>query len=112
VRRGFGNDLTIGVSVHSAPAAAQALNAGADYVFLGPIWQTISHPERAPLGIEAITDVGKGKVIAIGGITVERTKGCLDAGAYGIAAISAVWDAPDPVSVISRMCDIFDAQSA
>lgn len=93
----------IGRSAHGAVEARTALDAGADYVFLGPIWETTSHPGRPGLGLEAITAVGATPVIAIGGITPARVLACLDAGAYGVAAISALWSAPDPAAAAEEM---------
>lgn len=99
----LGADALVGCSAHSPAAARRAADEGADYVFLGPIWRTPSHPEREPLGTAAIRAAGPARVIAIGGITVARVAACRDAGAYGVAAIRAIWDDPDPGSVVRRM---------
>ena len=99
-RRLLGPDAVIGQSVHSASAARRAHAEGADYVFLGPIWDTPSHPGAAPLGPEVMAAAAPAKVIAIGGITPERARACAGAGAYGVAAISAVWRASDPGGVV------------
>ncbi len=69
---------------------------GADYVFLGPIWETSSHPGVPGLGLEAIAAARPARVIAIGGVTPARAAACLEAGAWGVAAISALWLADDP----------------
>ncbi|MBI2072242.1 MAG: thiamine phosphate synthase [Gemmatimonadetes bacterium] len=95
-RRLLGKRVLIGRSVHSAEAARRAHAEGADYVFLGPIWETASHPGTAALGPETISAAAPATVIAIGGITAERARACRAAGAYGVAAISAVWRASDP----------------
>lgn len=93
----------IGRSVHSAEEARRAAAEGSDYVLLGPIWETPTHPRRAPLGPEAIGRAQPARVIAIGGVTAERVPVCREAGAYGVAAIRAVWDAPQPKAVVERM---------
>lgn len=95
-RKLLGPKALIGRSVHSAEQARRAHAEGADYVFLGPIWETPSHPGAAPLGADAILEAAPARVIAIGGITAERAGLCRAAGAHGVAAISAVWRAPDP----------------
>jgi thiamine-phosphate pyrophosphorylase len=95
-------EVSVGRSLHSPSDAQAALHDGADYVFLGPIFETPSHPGRMPLGTAALADV-KGRVIAIGGITKERIPVCLDAGAYGVAAISALWKSPDPGAAAGQM---------
>lgn len=95
-RRLLDKRAVIGRSVHSAEEARRAHAEGADYVFLGPIWETRSHPGATPLGLEVIAQAAPARVIAIGGITPERARACRAAGAYGVAAISAVWGASDP----------------
>ncbi len=93
----------VGRSVHSAEDARLALARGADYVFLGPIFGTASHPDRSPLGLEAIEQSLPGRVIAIGGITPERVADCIGAGAYGVAVIRAVWDSSDPAAAVEAI---------
>ncbi len=103
VRRLVGERMWIGRSVHSPQEARTAAERGADYVFLGPIWRTGSHPDRAALGPAAITQAEPARVIAIGGITQDRITTCLDAGAYGVAAVTALWGSDDPGTTAQRM---------
>lgn len=86
----------IGRSVHSLSEAAEAKASGADYLIVGSIYPTPSHP-GAGAGPELIREVATLglPVIAIGGITPARAAEVRDAGAYGVAVISAVWRAPD-----------------
>ncbi len=102
VRQMLGPDVLIGRSTHSATEAREAHEAGADYVFLGPIWPTASHPERAPLGVEAIAAAAPARVIAIGGVTPARAVECREAGAWGVAAVSGLWNADDPGSAAAQ----------
>jgi thiamine-phosphate pyrophosphorylase len=96
--------VLIGRSTHDAAAARAADAAGADYVVLGPIWETTSHPGRAGLGLGAIGQAAPARIIAIGGITdPERARACRAAGAYGVAVIRAVWQDPDPGGAARRM---------
>lgn len=88
----------VGRSAHAAADARAALTDGADYVFLGNIWPTASHPNRPALGPAALGTVTPACVIAIGGVTAARAAEARAAGAYGVAAIRAVWDAPDPAA--------------
>ena len=97
VRAAFGG-LWIGRSVHSFPEAEAAVAEGADYLVLGNVYPTASHPGRAPLGLEAVRAVSAlgVAVIAIGGVTPAHVRELRAAGAYGIAAIRALWHADDP----------------
>ncbi len=87
----------IGRSVHSADGARAAAAEGADFVIAGNIYDTPSHPGRPGQGIGLIEAcMGAGlPVIAIGGMTPARARTARDAGAWGVAAISALWGAPD-----------------
>jgi thiamine-phosphate pyrophosphorylase len=90
----------VGRSVHSAREAADAIGEGADYLMLGNVYPTPSHPDRPGAGLGLVREVvAMGRpVIAIGGIDAERAVKVRDAGAYGAAAIRALWSAPDPAA--------------
>lgn len=93
VRRIYGPEFLIGVSTHSLEEARIARIKGADFVVFGPVFETESKRAfGAPQGVEKLREVcvelGDFPVIAIGGITPENAKGCLRAGASGIAGIS------------------------
>lgn len=92
----------IGRSTHSVRSVRAALAEGADYVMLGPIWATTSHPHpgRPHLGPDILGETTPARVIAIGGITPGRTARCVAAGAYGVAAIRALWSAADPAATV------------
>jgi thiamine-phosphate pyrophosphorylase len=80
----------IGRSVHSIAGAQAAEYAGADYVIFGPVWESASHPGIAPAGLAALAELAESvgiSVLAIGGVTAERTAEVLASGAAGYAAI-------------------------
>lgn len=89
---------TVIVSVHSEAEAQQAIDDGADGLLVGTIWPSTSHPGRAGAGVELLRRVASlGLPIwAIGGVTAARAREARAVGAWGVAAISAVWDAADP----------------
>lgn len=87
----------IGRSVHSKEEAEQAAREGADYLLVGNVYETSSHPGRPGLGLGLVREaVSLGlPVIAIGGMDPARAAAARDQGAYGVAAIAALWRAPD-----------------
>ena len=90
----------IGRSVHDAEEAARAVEEGADFLLVGSIYSTASHPDRPAAGLNLVrAAVALGRpVIAIGGIDAARAGEVRAAGAYGVAAITAVWRASDPAA--------------
>ncbi|HEY8483413.1 MAG TPA: thiamine phosphate synthase [Longimicrobiales bacterium] len=104
-RRVLGADAWIGYSAHSAEEAAEAEAAGADFVLLGTIYPSASHPGEGGAGVELVREtVARVRipVLAIGGITPERVGEVLSAGAYGVAVLSGVWRAADPVAAAAE----------
>lgn len=97
-------DRLLGVSVHDAHEADEAVAAGADYLLLAPIFATESKRlHRPPLGLSglrAITDSVRVPVIALGGISPENALNCLDVGAAGIASMGVIMRAADPAATV------------
>ena len=88
----------IGRSVHSAREARAAVEEGADFLLVGNVYETPSHPGRPAAGLDlvrAAAALGR-PVIAIGGIDPARAAEARAAGAYGVAAVRALWGAADP----------------
>ena len=91
--------LLIGASVHSPSEAAEAESDGADWITFGHFFPTSSHPSepcRDVAELKIVADAATIPVIAIGGIGIDQVGPVLEAGAGGIAVISAILDAPDP----------------
>ena len=97
--------IAAGRSVHGPDEARAAVAEGADYLIVGNVHPTASHPDRAGIGIAALAGIlGLGRpVIAIGGMTPARATEVHASGAWGVAAIRAVWDAPDPVAAAEAL---------
>ncbi len=88
----LGNKGLVGASTHSLPAAQRANARGADYIIYGPVFSTASKPGE-PQGLHALEKVCKVvnlPVFAVGGVTPERARACLDCGASGVAVVSAL----------------------
>jgi thiamine-phosphate pyrophosphorylase len=95
----------IGVSAHGLDDVAAAAAAGADYVTLSPIFLTSSKPGYGPaLGVAAIglaANLGI-PVIALGGVTTDRLRPCLDAGAAGVAVMGEIMRSDEPGRLVNE----------
>lgn len=93
-RKASNDSLLIGVSTHSIDEAVRAESEGADFITLGPIFETPSKMKYGrPIGIDTIRHVKSRvslPVIAIGGINLDRIPEVLHAGSDGVAVISAI----------------------
>jgi thiamine-phosphate pyrophosphorylase len=100
VRRIIGQDGLIGYSAHRASEALTAQQAGADFVVLGPIYDTPSKRTMGkPLGLSEIRSTAVQvsiPIFAIGGIRSGRIHPVVQNGAHGVAVISALLEAPNP----------------
>lgn len=86
-------------SVHDEREADAAVRDGAAFLVAGHVYATPSHPDRAPAGPTLVrAAAARGQTIAIGGVTADRVPELLAAGAWGVAAIRALWDADDPAA--------------
>lgn len=84
-------ELLVGFSAHSLESALYAQEEGADFITLGPVFKTTSHPEAKPLGGVKLKEVAQQvniPIYALGGITWDRIKLCYKNGAYGVAGIT------------------------
>jgi thiamine-phosphate pyrophosphorylase len=99
-RRLLGKEKLLGVSVQDARAMDEALNEGADYLSLSPVFATPTKPDHEePLGLERVRGLaGRSPlpVVAIGGINRSNVVDVMRAGVQGVCVISAVLNAPDP----------------
>ena len=105
-RKLVGPDMLIGRSVHSVGGAVEAASSGADFLVLGTIFETSTHPGARTGGLELIRHVtGKVKtpVIGIGGISESSIAEVVQAGAAGAAVITAISMAQDPAEAASRL---------
>jgi thiamine-phosphate pyrophosphorylase len=80
----------------SAATPAEALAAEADYLGVGPVWETPSKNDADPaIGVEGLREICAAvsiPVIAIGGIDASNAALCVEAGAAGVAVIRAATD--------------------
>lgn len=98
-REVLGRDALIGRSVHSVDGALRAEDNGADFLLVGTMFASASHPGEEPSGPELVSRVKEKcslPIIGIGGITAANATQVMAAGASGVAVISAILAAPDP----------------
>jgi thiamine-phosphate pyrophosphorylase len=109
IRALAGPRLRIGASVHSAEDAVKAEGEGADWVVFGPVYDTPSERrDGAPQGVVRLRETARAvriPVVAIGGITPERVGEVIEAGAHGVAVISAILAAPSSASATRRFLE-------
>jgi thiamine-phosphate pyrophosphorylase len=106
IEHGASADFLCGVSAHSVAAVREAETEGADYAVFGPVFATPSKlPYGPPLGVEELAAACRSvaiPVIAIGGITLQGARDCVEAGAAGIAAIRLFQDG-DTMEVVNSL---------
>ncbi len=98
--------LKIGLSTHAPVQAQRALDAGADYIAIGPIYATGTKPAAKPVTLEYARWAAMNVNVpwfAIGGINLQTLEAVLAAGAQRICVVSAILNAPD----VARACSEF-----
>jgi thiamine-phosphate pyrophosphorylase len=95
--RGAGLVRGLGLMLgRSASTLEQALASDADYLGVGPVWETLSKNDTDPAigldGLRAICAAVSVPVVAIGGIDATNAADCIRAGAAGVAVIRAATD--------------------
>lgn len=112
-RRILGREAVIGASVANVFEARTAQAAGASYVAVGSIYETLSKPDAgAAIGPDTLREVAEAvtiPVVAIGGVSCERLAECRAAGASAVAVISAVSGAEDMVAATQRLVEEWNA---
>jgi thiamine-phosphate pyrophosphorylase len=104
--------ILFGFSCHSLEEAEEAEREGASYLYLGTIFPSPSKPDSTAKGVDFLKLVChrvKIPVLAIGGVNSSNVREIVSAGAYGAAAISAVWEAQDIAKTLEKMNRPFKA---
>jgi thiamine-phosphate pyrophosphorylase len=98
-RRILGSGALIGASASTVREAREAEADGADYIGFGPVFPTRSKANPQPVrGTSVLVEVCRAvsiPVIAIAGIRPDRIRPVLEAGAHGVAVMTAITTAPD-----------------
>ena len=98
VRRRVGDDMMIGVSVHSVEEAVEAVKNGADCLGVGAMFSTSTKADANVLPREVLRDICRAvdvPVVAIGGIGKGNLMQLAGTGVDGVALVSAIFGAAD-----------------
>lgn len=98
VRQKVGEDMIIGVSVHSVEEALEAVKNGADCLGVGAVFSTSTKTDVDVLPKEVLRDICTAvdiPVVAIGGISKTNIKELSGTGVDGVALVSAIFAAED-----------------
>ena len=92
------SQLRIGLSTHAPAQAKRALEAGADYLAIGPVYATATKPSAQPVTLDYVRWAAANVTIpwfAIGGINLQNVEQVVAAGAQRICVVSAILNADD-----------------
>jgi thiamine-phosphate pyrophosphorylase len=113
-RERFGPDGVVGISAVTPEQAEAAERDGADYVGV-TVFASPTKPEAMPVGLDglrAVVDATSLPIVGIGGIDPSNAREVLAAGAAGVAVVSAVGAAPDPVKATRELVAVVRAHAS
>ena len=104
----LGGDVLIGRSVHSLEGAKVAEKEGADFLLVGTIFPSSTHPGEETAGPRLVTRITSEcslPTIGIGGINESNVASVIEAGAQGVAVISGILQSSDPNLTARNLMD-------
>lgn len=109
VRTLVGPDAIVGLSTHTADQLDAALREPASYVAVGPVFETATKETGyESMGLEAVRAAARlaaarrMALVAVGGITIDRARAVIDAGAQSVAVISDLLATGDPAGRVRQ----------
>ena len=106
-RQLIGENYLLGAAVHSCEEALTAEASGADFLLAGTIFASRTHTDEPPVGTDLLYAIKRilptFPLLAIGGITQTNARQVMQAGADGIAVISAILDATNVKQSVSEL---------
>ncbi len=106
------SSFVVGRSIHGLAGLAAPGTGRLDYLMFGHVFATESKPGLPPRGLDSLARVVRASpvpVLAVGGIEAENAPAAIEAGAAGVAVISAIRDAPDPAEAARALRRAMDA---
>ena len=106
-RRHLGPRALIGISAHDESELAAAAACGVDYATVSPVFPSASKPGYGPAlgpeGLRSMLRAADCPVLALGGIAPQNLRGCIAAGAAGVAVMGPVMRASDAHALVTEM---------
>lgn len=112
-RRILGSDKIIGRSTTNPQEMAKAIAQGADYIGVGPVYETPTKVGKAAAGLEYVRYAAANSPIpwfAIGGIDLSNINDVLTAGAQRVAVVRAIMQADDPTLITQQFLSMLESQ--
>lgn len=103
----LGKDKIVGISTHAPEQALKAVEDGADYIGVGPVFATPTKEGRIPVGLDYVKWASENiniPAFAIGGIDEENIKQVIEAGAKRVAVVRAIINAKSPQKAAEDFC--------
>jgi thiamine monophosphate synthase len=100
-----GSHFIIGATAHNVEEALAAEAAGADYLGCGAVFSTSTKKDTVPLGIEGLKAIRQAvhiPIAGIAGITPDNYRQVLEAGANGVAVVSAILGADSITDAVNK----------
>ena len=106
-RAALGPDAIVGLSTHTPSQVDAGARSGADYISVGPIWETPTKEGRPATGLDLISHAAQAAAptpfFAIGGIDEDNAGDVLAAGARRLCVVRAIRDAENPAAAASAL---------
>lgn len=97
----LGENVIVGISTHAPEQALKAVEDGADYIGVGPVFATPTKQGRIPVGLEYVKWVSENiniPAFAIGGIDLDNVNDIINSGLNKVAVVRAIINATSPQS--------------
>ena len=105
-RKPLNEQYWVAASCHNMEEINHAVTIGVDFCVLSPIHETTSHSNGQPLGWKKFGEIARGSnipIYALGGVQPSELNMAIKNGAWGIAMVSGIWNAREPVKAV-RAC--------
>ncbi|MBE9488093.1 MAG: thiamine phosphate synthase [Bacteroidetes bacterium] len=110
VRKILGSDKIIGLSVENMEQAHEAESLDVDYIAVSPVFSTNTKTDTSDAmgleGVKKVASFSKHPIVGIGGMNKDTIKSVIEAGAKGVAIVSAIVSAESPQSATRQLLNL------